>query len=287
MDRRVVVCGGTGYIGRHLGVRLQREGYQVMIVSRHPAPGQSSYDDLPKVLDGSFAVVNLAGRSIATNFTGEHRHEIEDSRVVPTCLITQALKKCANPPSVWIQASATGYYGNRGDEQLTASSAPGKGFLTDVCLDWEEACQVPDGRTRRVIIRFGLVCSADGGAVADLIKLTKWFLGGQAGDGKQWVSWIHVEDLVGLMLYAIEHETPEILIGAAPNPVQNKDMMSSLRHMFHRPWSPPVPACIIRWIGTVKGPDACLILDSCRAIPLDIGYVYRYPTFPSMPLNRK
>lgn len=245
------------------------------------------YEQLPVALDGSLAVVNLAGRSIATNFTPEHKRDILESRVETTKQIREAIELCVEPPKKWIQASATGFYGDRKDETIHPESPAGSGFLAEVCKAWESECRVQNLETKRVIVRLGVVCSDQGGALPSLITLTKAFLGGQAGNGKQWLPWIAVEDLARLMAWAIENDAPEVMLGCTRNPIQNSDMARVLRSKYHRPWSPPVPAAMIKLVGKIKGPDACLILDSCRAVADDLGFDYQYPNFEDLPLGSR
>jgi uncharacterized protein (TIGR01777 family) len=203
-----------------------------------------------------------------------------NSRVESTSALRDAILSSANPPKIWLNASAVGYYGNRGDEILTEESRPGTGFLPDTCIAWENSAKLPDGHpTRLALIRTGIVLGEDGGALAPLVKLTRWYLGGHAGNGQQWMPWVHIVDLCKAYEYAIKEPITGPLNASAPNPVTNADFMRSLRHVLNRPWSPPVPEFALKIVGATTGPDASVILDSIRAVPkalLDSGYRFEY-----------
>lgn len=273
-------------VGQMLTKRLIDAGYDVTIVSRKPKAGEFGWGDLASALEGSHAVVNLAGRPIACKFTEENRKAILDSRIESTTAISKALAKCSAKPTKWINASAVGYYGERGEERITESSPAGTGFMSEVCSQWEATCLEPDLAIERTVLRIGVVLSSHGGALEPLIRVTKLFLGGQAGNGQQWMSWIAVTDLARLIQYAIENETPSVINACAPAPVRNRDFMTWLRGELKRPWSPPVPAFILKIFGKVIGPDASLILTSCHAVSERLsGFEFDFPTLDKLKLS--
>ena len=283
MAKRVVICGGTGFIGHALYKLLDEAGYEVVIVTRNPKPGQYSWDQLPQAIEGSCAVVNLAGHNIACKFTPENKRLILSSRIESAKNISAAIAQCTIKPEKWINASATGFYGDRGDETLNESSPAGTGFLAETCIAWENACFSDKSETKKTVIRIGVVLANGQGVLRTLVPLAKAFLGGAAGNGNQWVPWIHIQDIARLIHFAIDHGTPAILSGSSPNPVQNKDFMAWLRRINHRPWSPNVPTPVMKLIGDVIGPDASLVLTSCRIIstqPAD--FQFKYPTLKSI-----
>ncbi len=279
MAKRVVICGGTGLIGSALQRQLNEAGYEVVIVTRHPNGDQVSWDQLASVIEGSKAVINLAGRSIACKFSEENKRQILESRLESSKNVAAAINQCTVKPEKWINSSATGFYGDRGDEILTESSPPGSSFQSEVCILWEDACLKSSVQIAKTVVRTGVVLSGHGGVLKTLIPLTKAFAGGAAGNGKQWLPWIHIDDIVGIYCWAIEHDTPEIICGCAPEATPNRDFMAWLRKTYNRPWAPPIPSFIIELEGKLIGPDASLVLGSCRISPREPqGYPFKFPT---------
>lgn len=273
-------------VGKVLVARLLAAGYDAVVVSRKPKNNEFGWKDLPVVLTGAIAVVNLAGRSIACKFTEANKREILKSRIETTEQIGKALAQCTNGPKKWINASAVGVYGDRGEERITESSAPGTGFMPDVCLQWEALCLGADTRVEKTILRIGVVLSKDGGALGPLIAATKLFLGGQIGRGNAWMSWIAVTDLAKLIQFAIEHPMPQIVNACAPNPVRNRDFMTWLRGEVGRPWSPPIPEFMLKLFGKTVGPDASLVLSSCHAVSERLAdFEFEFPTLDRVRLS--
>lgn len=237
--------------------------------------------DLPKF----DCVLNLSGRSISTKFTNENLKEILSSRVKSTEVIGEALQKFA-PQCFWINASAIGFYGNRGDELLTELSTAGVGDLASICAQWEESCQrFQDLNT--AIVRIGIVLDTEGGALKPLNTLTHLGLGGAAGSGEQYMSWIHAEDLARMFLWIADERRVGIFNGTAPNPVRNKEFMRSMRYLVAlKPFksiysriAPPAPAFLLNIIGKLVGPDAQLLLNSQRVQPasaLNQGFEFQH-----------
>lgn len=287
---KVVVAGASGFIGRALCDRLSRDGYQVIALSRTPRAqlcatsvvwNPRKVGDWAQHFESAEAVINLSGAPITLRWTAENRKLILESRTMSTHTFGEAIAQCHNPPKVWINGSAIGYYGDRGDEVLTEQSSPGSGFLADTCRKWEEAVVPFDiPQTRKAQIRIGIVLGNGGGGLPTLTALTKYFLGGTAGRGDQYQSWIHLDDLVGLMKHAMLEPISGPINGTAPNPVTNRELMETLRSQMSRPWSPPVPSFALNLVGKLIGPDSELLLESARVIPqraLESNYQFRYP----------
>jgi uncharacterized protein len=286
---RAVVAGGSGFIGTALVESLRASGYEVQILSRIPTgvyhAGKPLYWDGETVgewkdaLESADLVVNFSGETVSQQWTDDAKKAIRDSRVKSTRAIGEAIAQCTDPPKAWLNASAVGIYGNRGSEVLTEDSEPGTGFLAEVCVEWEQAVADADTPlTKKRIIRIGPVLG-EGGLLDPLITLTRWFLGGRAGSGDQYLSWIHLDDLISMMRWLADQEAIQVALGTAPNPVTNEQFMFELRRALHRPWSPPVPAFAIRAFGHLFGPDPSLILEGCRAVPkaaLDSGFAFRF-----------
>lgn len=274
-----MIAGGRGLLGDALRRALQPSN-DVVILSRS-GDGDRRWDgrtlgDWIGNLDGAMAVINLTGESVQLPWTPANRKRILDSRVESTAIIRRAIESVANPPKVWINASAVGIYGDRGDDWCDESSTPGTGFLAEVTKEWEDA-----SRTDTVLLRTGVVLAREGGAFPKLAGLTKWFAGGALGSGRQFVPWIHIDDWVGLVLWRLAQPSPGPINLTAPNPVRNTELMAALRKRLGRPWSPAVPEFAMRIFGKVMGPDAEAVLASQRVRPAEAikgGFAFQFPT---------
>lgn len=296
MSRTVVVAGGSGFLGKAICRAFSEAGWTPAVLSRRPdskSPwSQAAWDAKSpgpwgQSLEGAGAVVNLAGEPVSQKWTLQAQDSIRSSRIDATQAVARAVEQCQNPPKAWINASAIGYYGNRGDETLDEQSAPGDAgdFLVRTSLEWEAA--VFDAKTpgtSRSVVRIGVVLGLGGGAFPTLLKLAKAFLGGSSGDGRQWVSWIHVDDLARLFVWIAERSLSGPVNGTAPEPVTNEALMASIRASVGRPWSPPVPALGLQLASLFGAPDPTLLLHSQRVLPkaaLDGGFEFRFPTLQS------
>src|SRR5690606_37850599 len=257
MAMRVVIAGGSGFIGRSLAKGLLERGHAVTILTRRPPdavagglpagaavqrwdPGQPLD---PGVLDGAGAVVNLAGATIARRWTAAARRLILDSRVQSTQALVQAIKALATPPRVLVNASAVGYYGPRGDEPVTEAERPGSDFLAQVCREWEAAARAAEGAGVRVVrLRLGLVLGR-GGALSRMSVPFRLLVGGPLGSGRQWMPWIHIDDVTGLVALALEREgLAGPVNGTAPNRVRTREFALTLGRVLGRPAVVPAPA---------------------------------------------
>jgi uncharacterized protein (TIGR01777 family) len=289
---KVLITGSSGLIGSALVPFLTSEGNSVTRLLRSPASSKSSGGSeiiwnpggpsaaSPK-LEGFDAVVHLAGENIAEGrWTEAKKARIRESRTKPTRALSEALAKLSNPPRTLVSASAVGFYGHRGDEILREGSAPGSGYLPEVCLGWEGATASAVQKGIRVVhLRFGVVLATTGGALAKMLPPFRMGVGGKVGDGKQYMSWIALDDVMG----AIHHVLiTDRLIGpvnaVAPNPVTNSEFTKTLGRVLSRPTLFPVPAAAAR-IAFGEMADA-LLLASPRVIParlVETGYQFRYP----------
>jgi hypothetical protein len=205
---RIILAGGSGFIGRHLAHRFSSGGHEVIVLSRSNRPMQDAtvavwsgetVGQWSNLLEGADAVINLSGESVTQKWTAENKRKILDSRVKTTLTIGKAIHNCRLRPKVWINASATGYYGDQGDEIMDETSPAGEGFLAETCVAWERAQDSADTPgVRKVKLRTGIALGKGGGAFAELRKYTNLFLGGSQGDGRQWMSWIHIDDLAAI-----------------------------------------------------------------------------------------
>ncbi|HEX7009455.1 MAG TPA: TIGR01777 family oxidoreductase [Phycisphaeraceae bacterium] len=283
----VAVSGSHGLIGSALVERLVASGHRVKRIVRsvstgpdevgwHPGQGRIEADQL----EGVDAVVHLAGESIMGRWTKRKMQRIRDSRVEGTRVLAQALASLSHRPRVLVSASAMGYYGDRGDELLDESSAPGQGFLPQVCIEWEQAAEPARAAQIRVVhARMGLVLSERGGALAQMLPIFRLGLGGRLGDGRMWWSWIALEDAVGAIIHALQ--TPAIsgpMNVASPNPVTNRQFTRVLARVLRRPAVLPVP----RWaaylaLGRMAREG---LFSSVRLRPGQLertGYVFDHP----------
>jgi uncharacterized protein (TIGR01777 family) len=233
-------------------------------------------------LEGFDVVVHLAGENIASGrWTGEKKRAIRESRVKGTSLLSESLARLSRPPSLFLSASAIGYYGDRGDELLTEKSAPGEGFLPSVCIEWENATKpAVEKGIRTVHTRFGIILDRDEGALAKMLPPFKMGIGGKIGDGKQWMSWIALDDVVnGLKFLMTDASTFGPVNFVAPNPVTNADFTKALGRVLSRPTLFPVPAFGVRFaFGEMA--DA-LLLSSQKVEPTVLqerGFSFTWPT---------
>lgn len=273
---KILISGSHGLVGKALIRSLVEDGHEVVRLVRrghtlgapevewHPNQGRIDAQHL----EGFEAVFHLAGESIASGrWTGDKKRVIRDSRTKGTRLLSETIAQLSRPPSVFISASAIGYYGNRGDEELTEKSNPGDDFLASVCVEWEEATRpAAEKGIRTVLARFGIILDRDGGALAKMLTPFRMGIGGRVGDGKQWMSWIALGDVVNalkfLLLDSAVHGPVNIV---APHPVTNAEFTKTLGRVLSRPTFFPVPAFGARLAFGEMG-DA-LLLSSQRVEP--------------------
>jgi len=289
---RIVIPGGSGFIGDYASQYFVTLGYEVVVLSRTKEGihnkvhyvywNARTLGEWIQFLDGSLAILNLTGRSIDCVFTSKHQKEILDSRVDSTKVLLEACLQCVNPPVVFIQSSSIGYYGNT--TALCSEESPnGSDFLAEVCSDWEKTffgVNLPD--TRKVLFRFGVVLGKDGGAYNRILPWINNYLGGQLGNGQQFISWIHQEDLVRLVHFAITHSDVDGKYNATSDlPVTNAVFMRIFRFLKKRPWAMPVPSLFVK-IGAAlfMHTNADVVLHGVPCTSTKIihhGFVFKYP----------
>jgi len=277
--RRVVLAGGSGFLGRALAEQFSSAGYEVVILTRKPrrslkSARQVAWDGRSvgywaRELEGATAVVNLAGRSVDCRHTSKNRREIVESRVGSVEAIGLAVRACAEPPKVLVQAGSLAVYGDAGSRVCDESAPAGTGFPVEVCLKWERAfgsLELP--HMRKVLLRIGFVLGRDGGAFPKLARLARVYLGGTTGSGRQYISWLHVRDFCRLVLWTVEREDAEGVFNATgPCPVTNAEFMFELRCALGRPWSPRVPSVFVRVGSFLLRTEAELALTGRRCLP--------------------
>ena len=284
-----LLTGATGFIGNRLIAQLLQRQHTVGYFTRkvRPSPlrqvGQYFWDFSGAPAAEPFRdvdiVVHLAGEPVAHRWTPEVKRRIRDSRVEGTRSLVNTMSRLPKPPAVLICASAIGLYGDRGDEQLTEASAPGTGFLPEVCQEWEaEANRAERAGIQVVNFRIGIVLGPEGGALKQMLLPFKLGAGGVIADGQQWMSWIHVDDLVSLLVYSAENMVVGPVNATAPNPVRNAEFTRSLAAAVHRPAIFPVPGFALKLLF---GEMAEVLLGSQRVLPTAAqaaGFEFAYPT---------
>ncbi len=272
----ITLTGASGLIGRRLLKNFSMAGHRLHVLSRHtgtnlpPGVSISAWDPIvgmppEESVRNADVVVHLAGEPVAQRWSGAVKQRIRESRVTGTRNLVERLVTLRNKPKALVCASAIGYYGSRGDEVLSESSAPGGGFLPEVCVAWEHEAQTAEAFGIRVVsIRTGIVLDARGGALKQMLPPFRMGVGGRLGDGEQWMSWIHLADLAALFQLAVEAPVRGVLNGVAPNPVRNADFTRELAKALHRPAIFPIPAFGIKLLF---GEMAEILLASQRVVP--------------------
>ena len=269
----VAITGASGMIGKRLRQRIVEAGQMALPISR--MAGDSA---MTEILASADAVVHLAGEPVAQRWTEAAKKRIHDSRVEGTRQLVSALSAQSQRPNVLVCASAVGYYGSRGDQILTETSSPGTDFLARVVVDWEEAAQLAEPLGIRVVrLRFGMVLG-NGGALAKMLPPFRFGLGGRLGSGHQWMAWIHLEDAVNLILFALNYPAIRGAVNAtAPHPVTNEEFTGRLALELHRPAIMPVPVFALK---LAFGEMSEMVMASQRVLPTvakSAGFLFQYP----------
>jgi len=290
---RILITGGTGLIGRHLCKALLAEGHQLTVLSRRPETAAVKCGAAVQAMKSLNewhpeqvfeAVVNLAGEPIVDETWTEKRKQVlRDSRIVLTEKLVQCIAAAKQKPSVLLSGSAVGFYGNGGDEELYESASAGNDFAANLCRDWESAALAAKASGVRVcLLRTGLVLSKNGGLLGKMLLPFKLGMGARLGDGKQWMSWVHIDDYVAMVLRLLQDGQMEGSFNmTAPNPVTNAEFTRVLARTLHRPALFIAPGIVLR---LAMGERAALLLEGQRVLPAnltDTGYQFKYPELSS------
>ncbi len=281
----IVLAGATGFLGTPLIRWLKNDGHRVTVLTRTPRhPGEVRWDPYGSpaswvhVLKDADAVINLAGAPISKRWTAAHKRDMLVSRIRSTRTLVEAMKSVPRMPATLINASAVGIYGARGDELITEDSPPGSGFLASLVREWEEEALAARPRTRVVLLRTGIALDKDGGALPQMALPFRFFVGGQIASGRQYFSWIHRDDWVAMVGWALMTSgVAGPLNVTAPNPVTNRDLSRTLGRVLKRPALLPVPAIALR---LVVGEMAGELVTGQRVLPekaRSLGFAFRYP----------
>jgi uncharacterized protein (TIGR01777 family) len=287
---KILITGGLGFVGTQLSIRLLEKGHTITVVDHAPEPGPHTPDDVTYVAadttkEGAWqdevaqqdAVINLAGASIFGRWSKKTKKIIYDTRILTTRNIAAAMPE--GKSAVLCSTSAVGYYGFHGDEELTENDYPGDDFLASVCVDWEkEAQKAAEKGVRVVLTRFGIVLGKTGGALGQMIPAFKKFVGGPLGSGKQWFSWISMEDLLQAFVFVLDHDAVQGPVNfCTPNPVRNKALAKALGKVLSRPSFVKTPALTLR---LALGEFGSVLLKGQRVLPtklLEQGFKFQYP----------
>ncbi len=293
MKPRIILAGGSGFIGRALLPALIAAGYEPVILTtgRAGAPCAAlSWDGVNSgawtgALEGAAAIINLAGASMDCRYTPANHARLTDSRILPIRALAAACRECEAPPRVWIQAGSTGIYGDAGDAWCDETAPHGSGFPAELAQRVEKeffAVSLP--AVRGVLLRFGFVFGRDGGALPEYVRLVRRGLGSAAGSGRQWVSWLHEEDLRRIILRSVRDDTMHGLYNvSAPEPVTNAALMRTLRRTLGWPALPGVPAGVVKFVAWIMEREPSLALEGRRVRPaalLRAGCTFAFPHLP-------
>ncbi len=289
--KKIIIAGGTGFIGTYLTMRFTEMGYKVYIISR--TSGNISWENnaIVDALEGAELVINLAGKSIQCRHTNINKKSILESRIESTTLIGDAILSCKKPPKLWINASGTSIYKQSNVKKMTEDETDlGTDFLAEVVVQWENTLfnfQTPT--TRQVALRTSVVIGKNGGALQPLVWLTRFGLGGKQGDGNQILSWIHIEDYFKILLFLFKNQNINGVINCtSPNPVSNKEFMTSLQNTLRIPIGIPAPKFAIKLVSKILGIESDLILNSSFTEPkrlLEAGYKFHFPLIDKALVN--
>ena len=284
---KIFLTGGRGFIGRPLRKELVLNGHELFLLTRTKKEGNESLHyiqwskhdppDLSELMNQIDVVINLAGEHLSNKrWTKEQKELIRSSRVDITRLVVDGINNATKKPKKLISASAVGIYGNRHNEKLTEASSLGKSFLASVCKEWESETQ--KAQTNVAILRLGVVLGKGGGALEKMMPPFKMYIGGHLGSGKQWMSWVHLKDVIGLIKFAIENDNVAgILNATSPNPVTNKEFSDTLGKVLHRPSFIPIPGLALRLLfGKIANE---VLLSGQKVYPqraLEYGYKFKH-----------
>jgi uncharacterized protein (TIGR01777 family) len=286
---KILISGASGLVGTHLIPTLTAKGHEVFKLVRKPPKSadeiqwdaEKGFTDEEKAkLEAFDAVIHLAGENIAgESWSQEQKKRLRDSRIVGTRILVEALKSLKKKPKIFIAASAEGFYGrSTGDTILTEDSPKGEGFMADLCADWEAESSKAEDFARVVMLRIGVVLTKDGGAVEKMLTPFKFGVGGVLGSGKQWFPWIAIDDIIGVIHFALENEISGAINTVSPNPVTNYEFTKTFGKVLNRPTIFPVPEFAIKMMFGEMGEN--LLLKGCRVVPKrlqELGYEFKFP----------
>jgi uncharacterized protein len=284
MKQKIVIAGGTGFVGKYLTEKFISSGYDVIVISRQA--NHVNWDNISAItvaLENAEMLINLAGKSVDCLYNEKNKQEIFDSRVNTTKALGNAILQCKNPPALWINSSTATIYRHAQDRPMTESTGEiGTGFSVNVATNWEKTFfnfKLPG--TRQIALRMAIVLGKDGGVVKPIKNLVRFGLGGKQGRGNQMFSWIHIEDLYRCIIFLQQEDLTGIFNTSAPNPVTNKNLMQVFRRIMKMPIGLPAPEWLLKFGAILIKTETELILKSRWVIPerlLQAGFNFQYST---------
>ncbi len=283
MNKKIIIAGGTGFTGKYLTQKFIDLGYEVIIISRQPNHiNWNNSTAIITALENAEMLINLAGKSVDCRYNEKNKKEIFDSRINTTKILGEAILQCKNPPPLWINSSTATIYRHAQDRPMTESTGEiGSGFSVNVATNWEKSFfDFKLQNTRQVALRMAIVLGKDGGVVQPIKNLVRFGLGGQQGSGNQIFSWIHIEDLFGIIIFIQQHkELSGVYNTASPNPVTNKTLMQAFRKYMKMPLGLTTPTWLLKIGAVFIKTETGLVLKSRWVIPeklLQSGYQFKY-----------
>jgi hypothetical protein len=285
MNKKIVIAGGTGFVGKYLTQKFTALGYEVIIISRQPKHIHwENTEAITESLENAEMLINLAGKSVDCRYNKKNKQEIFSSRIETTNALGAAILQCKNPPQLWINSGTATIYRHAQDRAMTESAGEiGSGFSVNVATNWEKTFfgfNLP--ATRQVALRMAIVLGKDGGVITPLKNLVRFGLGGKQGNGNQMFSWIHIEDLFNAIIFLQKHkELSGVFNAAAPNPVNNKTLMKLLRQIMNVKIGLPSPVWLLKFGAVLINTETELILKSRWVVPeklLQSGFQFTYQT---------
>lgn len=283
MNKKIVIAGATGFVGKYMVAKFLNEGYDVLIISRQVNHiNWTNQAGIIEALENSELLINLAGKSVDCRYNEKNKKEIYDSRINTTTQLGEAILKCQKPPALWINASTATIYRNAEDRPMTKKDGEiGHGFSVNVATNWEKTFfDFHLQNTRQVALRMAIILGKDGGVIKPFTNLVKFGLGGIQGNGNQMFSWIHIEDVYWIILFIRDNKNLSgVFNTSAPNPVTNKKLMSSFREVLHKGFGLPSPKWLLKIGAMLIKTETELILKSRWVIPERLqneGYIFKY-----------
>lgn len=283
--KKIVIAGGSGFIGKYLQTKFEEHSYEVIIISRQKGfVNWNDKDEIAKALENSELLINLAGKSVNCRYNKKNREEIFTSRTETTKILGEAITKCTNPPKLWINSGTATIYRHAEDRPMTEMNGEiGKGFSVEVAKAWEKSFfNFHLANTRQALLRIAIVLGKDEGVVKPMTNLVRFGLGGKQGNGNQLFSWIHIEDLYQIILFIHEHKDLDGIFNcSSPKPVTNETLMQKLRHFLKVKIGLPSPKWLLKLGAIFIKTETELVLKSRWVLPerlLNVGYKFKFPT---------
>ena len=284
-NKKIVIAGGTGFIGRYLSDEFTNAGYKVLIISRQAGNIRWKHTDaVIDAINNAALLINLAGKSVDCRYTQKNKNKILRSRIETTQALGEAVLQCSNPPELWINSGTATIYRHSEDRPMTESNGDiGSGFSVDVATSWESAFLNFDlPKTRQVVLRMAIVLGKNGGVVTPFKNLIRFGFGGRQGNGNQMFSWIHIADLFNIITFIQSHKHLKGVYNcSSPHPVNNKTLMRTLRELMNIPFGIPTPKFLLQTGAVLIRTETELILKSRWVVPerlLEAGYIFKYPS---------